>query len=199
MNRFLAILILLFLCFTTACSDKEEQKEVRISDNATWYEYDADNIWGIKATVYDDHQIIYIFDADTCPFEKKAVNRAFEEGRLYGCKPQGMKTDAPVKCEFTEYDGQAYLVLTYEYVDPERIDGFWMFCGEDDIYRCGFTRSTMYIDSIHINERHFAGEDGHSYNSESGDDFTQSWNLDDSGVWSEVRNRHYYWDDMPLE
>lgn len=111
MRGFLLILMLIFSCLLTGCSGKEE-KEVSFSDRAEWYEYDSDNLWGIKATVYDRNKITYIFDTETCPFEQEKVKRAFKNNKLY---------------------------------------------------------------------------------------VIQSWNLDDSGVWSDVRNKHYYNDDMPLE
>lgn len=200
-SGFIAVAMSILVVCLLILYSKTEKVEVEFSENATWFEYDSNNLLGIKATVYDGCEITYIFDAEKCPFDKKDVKWAFEHEKIWGCRANGMTTfKDPVDCHFVEKDGDAYLIIKYDDVySPEKLDGFCLVTKEDNSYRWGYTRSTTNIEVIIITEKYKAGENGYSFNTKLGNKYYQIWNLDDSGVWGDVRVRSYHWDDMPLE
>lgn len=172
---------------------------MELTDDMQWYKYDPDNLFGISATVYDDLSITYVFEKDKCLFGAEDVKNAFAGGELFGCKAPGIFKYEPENVIYETVDDRVQLTLFYDEEEMEKVDGFWFYFSGDEYIRCGFTKSTMYIDHIEITEKRKDKYDGEEYDSYFGDDWTQSWNLEDSGKWSEVRNRHYSSSNMPLE
>ena len=82
----------------------------------------------------------------------------------------------------------------------EKVDGFYLYISDDEWITVNQPKDTIFVDHYEITTRGFqnAGTDA-EYEYAWGNDWTQIWNKDDSGKWSEVRDRHYSWDTMPLE
>ena len=180
--------------------DTKESGHIELTDEMDWYSYDPDNLFGISATVVDDHTVTYVFDREKCLFTAEDVTNAYKEGNIEGCKGGGAPRYTPEEVSYSEDDENVYLSMTYPgKQDMSNVNGFWFYISEDEYLRCGYTKSTMYIDHVIITERHNAGEDGYQWDVRWGNDWTQSWNLNDSGSWSEPYDRHYNWNNMPLE
>lgn len=192
---FVISIAVMVLAALTGCGSK-----VELTEDMDWYRYDPENIWGISATVVDNHRIIYVFDADKCLFTEDDVDSAFSEGQITGCTSHAVK-DFEVKSASYEKDGDTvYLILEYpNKQDMSEVGGFRFYLSEDEWLSCHYTEQIMHIHHVVVNERHYAGEPKHEWDEARGDDWTQSWNLEDSGKWSKVTNEHYYWDMMPLE
>lgn len=176
-----------------------EVRHMKLTDDMQWYKYDSDNLFGISATVFDDRSITYVFEKNKCLFDGNDVKNAFDGGTLYGCKGSGIFQYKPEAVIYETADDNVKLTLFYTDEDMEKVDGFWFYFSGDEYIRCGYTKSTMYVNHIIIKERNtkqFLDED---YDEVSGDEWMQSWNLEDSGKWSEVKSRYYYRSDMPLE
>ena len=82
----------------------------------------------------------------------------------------------------------------------DRVDGFYLYISDDEWITVNNPTDTIYVDHYEIISKGVQNE-GTEYEFEyaGGNDFTQIRNKDGSGKWSEVRNRHYSRDTMPLE
>lgn len=187
----------------TACGSSEEYYASKsglhadIAGDAQWMNYDKDNIWGLEASVVYDDKVTYIFDAETCLFNAKEVEDAFAKGKIYGCDVHGVKRRDPYAVICEKDGSEIYLTFVFE-DDRERmkVGGFWLHMSEDEYIRCGFTDETIYIDHVTILSRGSGERLGETFETESGEDWTQLWK---DGSWSEKRNRGYYWDNGPVE
>ena len=55
---------------------------LNFSSNAVRYEYDSDNLLGLKATVVDGRNYTYVFDGDLCIFNGYDVMKADQKNEI---------------------------------------------------------------------------------------------------------------------
>ena len=82
----------------------------------------------------------------------------------------------------------------------ERVDGFYLYLSDTEWITVNQPKDIISVDHYEITDHnyHNVGTEA-EYESWFGHDWTQVWNKDGSGKWSELRDRHYGRDTMPLE
>ena len=200
------ILILTLMAMLMACEKNPEEyyasgkeKHMKLTDDMDWYNYDSDNLLGITATVYDERCVTYVFDKEVCLFNGEDVKNALDAGELYGCKASGLYLSEPEAVIYEKKDDKVQLTLFYDDEELEKVDGFWFYFSGDEYIRCGYTKSTMYITHEVITERGTKVFDNEECEWRSGDEWSQNWNLKNSGKWNSARKKHFYEDDSPVE
>jgi len=174
---------------------------IEFSDNAVWYEYDADNILGIKATVVDGRNITYIFDKDKCLFDENTVKKAFAEAGIFGCSEHMVSRTDPLKVEYGSKSGEVYLIFYFGLdANMDKVGGFYFYFSEDEWITAGHFTGTIFINHYVVHDRGVQNQGSdYSWDYAQGDNFFQIWDKDDANAWSEVKNKGYYWNNMPLE
>ena len=173
---------------------------LQFSSEAERYEYDPDNLLGIKATVADGRNITYIFEKDKCLFNRNDVTRALLNDKIFACR-RNIPSVHPETVVYNESNKEVYLTFCFTEDDNmEKVDGFYLYISDDEWITVNQPKDTIFVDHYEITTRGFqnAGTDA-EYEYAWGNDWTQIWNKDDSGKWSEVRDRHYSWSTMPIE
>ena len=196
----LALILLLLAVFSLVLGKIRGAKVLNFSSNADIYEYDSDNILGIKATVIDGRNYTYIFDGDLCIFDEYDVMREGITDRIRSCR-RNIPNFTPQSVFFNRKNGDVYLTLCFgDDVDMDKVDGFYLYLSEKEWITVNQPKDIISVDHYEITDHsyHNVGTEA-EYESVFGHDWTQVWNKDGSGKWSEVRDRHYSWNTMPLE
>ena len=196
----LAIAALVFVAVSFVAGKIGGLKVIEFSNDAVRYEYPSDNILGIKGAVIDGSSITYIFDKGLCVFNGYDVERAGYTGGIYACR-RNVRNVRPEAAFFNRKNGDIYLTLSFgEDTDMSRVDGFYLYLSDDEWITVSDSTENTYISHIEVNshEIHNPGTEA-QYESAHGRQWDQCWNLDGSGKWSEVREKSYGWDNMPLE
>ena len=196
----LAMILLLSAVFSVVFGKIRGSKALNFSSSAEKYEYDPDNILGIKATVIDGRNYTYIFDGDLCIFNGYDVMRADLTDRIRSCR-NNIPNVSPKSVFLNRKDGDIYLTLCFgDDVNMDKVDGFYLYLSDDEWITVNQPKDTIYINhyGITAHDYHNVGTE-YEFESAYGYDWTQIWNKDGCGKWSEARNRHYSRDTMPLE
>ena len=128
----LAILVLAGCGKKNSNLDTKESGHIELTDEMDWYTYDPDNLFGISATVVDDHTVTYVFDRKKCLFTAEDVANAYKEGNIEGCKGSGAPRYTPEEVSYSEDDENVYLSMTYPgKQDMSNVNGFWLYISED--------------------------------------------------------------------
>ena len=172
------------------------RRVLNFSSDAEKYEYDPDNILGIKATVVDGRDYTYIFDGDSCIFNEYDVMRGDLTDSIISCR-RNIPNVSPQSVYINRKGGDIYLTLCFgDDIDMEKVDGFYLYLSETEWITVNQPKDIISVDHYEITDHNF---DNAGYESWFGHDWTQVWNKDGSGKWSEVRDRHYGRSNMPLE
>ena len=196
----LAIAALVFVAVSFVAGKIGGLKVIDFSNDAVRYEYPSDNILGIKGAVIDGSNITYIFDKGLCVFNGYDVERAGYTDGIYACR-RNVRNVRPEAVFFNRKNGEIYLTLSFgEDTDMSRVDGFYLYLSDDEWITVSDSTENIYISHIVVNshEVHNPGTEA-QFESAHGRQWDQCWNLDGSGKWSEVREKSYGWDNMPLE
>lgn len=192
----LALILLLLVILSFLFGRIRGAGVLNFSSNAEMYEYDSDNILGIKATVIDGRNYTYIFDGDLCFFKGYDVMRKDLTDRICSCR-HNIPNVSPQSVFLNRKHGDIYLTLCFgDDVDMDRVDGFYLYFSEKEWITVNQPTNTIFVDHCEITDKNY---DNAGYETLSGHDWTQIWNQDGSGQWSEVRDRGYYRSNMPLE
>ena len=173
---------------------------LNFSSNAERYEYDSDNLLGLKATVVDGRNYTYVFDGDLCIFNEYDVMKANQKNEIVSAF-RNIPNFTPESVYFNRKSGDIYLTLCFgDDVDMDRVDGFYLYLSDMEWITVNQPKDITSVDHYLITDHSFhnIGTDA-EYESWFGNDWTQVWNKDGSGKWSEVRDRHYGRDTMPRE
>ena len=173
---------------------------LNFSSNAERYEYDSDNLLGLKATVVDGRNYTYVFDGDLCIFNEYDVMKANQKNEIVSAF-RNIPNFTPELVYFNRKSGDIYLTLCFgDNVDMDRVDGFYLYLSDTEWITVNQPKDITSVDHYLITDHcfHNIGTDA-EYESWFGNDWTQVWNKDGSGKWSEVRDRHYGRDTMPRE
>ncbi len=173
---------------------------LNFSSDADRFEYDSENILGIKATVVDGRNYTYIFDGKTCLFSGYDVMREDLTDRICSCS-HNIPNYSPQSVFYNRIGGNIYLTLCFgDDVDMERVDGFYLYLSEEEWITVNQPKDTIFIDHILVTDHtyHNVGTDA-EYEDWFGHDWNQIWNKDGCGKWSEVKDRYYGRSTMPLE
>ena len=173
---------------------------IHFGADAVRYDYDPDNLLGIKATVVDGYDITYIFDKDKCLFNRNDVSRALVNDEIFACF-RNIPSVHPKTVIYNKSNNEVYLTFCFEEDDNmERVDGFYLYLSDTEWITVNQPKDITSVDHYEITDHnyHNVGTEA-EYESWFGHDWTQVWNKDGSGKWSELRDRHYGRDTMPLE
>ena len=168
--------------------------------NALRYDYDADNLIGIKSAVLDGNTVTYIFAADACLVNRYDVTRALIRREVYACV-NNIPTSTPETVIYSKKNGDVYLTFYFaDNDDMSRVDGFYLFLSEDKWITVNDPDGNIFVSCYEINSRgfHNIGSE-YSFMYESGSKTSQIWNSNGSGKWSEVKTAHYGVDTMRRE
>ena len=169
---------------------------LNFSSNAVRYEYDSDNLLGLKATVVDGRNYTYVFDGDLCIFNGYDVRKADQKNEIVSAF-RNIPNFTPESVYFNRKSGDIYLTLCFgDDVDMDRVDGFHLYLSDTEWITVNQPKDNTSVDHYEITDHNF---DNAGYESWLGHDWTQVWNKDGCGEWSEVRDRHYSNSTMPLE
>ena len=191
-----AMILLLLVVFAVIFVRIRRSEVLNFSSNAETYEYDPDNILGIKATVIDGRNYTYIFDGDLCFFKGYSVMRENLTDKIRSCS-HNIPNVSPQSVILNRRHGDIYLTLCFgDDVDMERVDGFYLYLSEMEWITVNQPTNTIFLNHYEITGEDYANA---GYKTIHGHDWSQIWNKDGSGKWSEVQDKGYYWSDMPLE